>query len=239
MISFIIPTLNEEKVIEKTLKNLSEYSGDKEIIISDGKSADSTVNIAHKYTDKIFIHNKDTRQTIAEARNLGAEKAMGEQLVFLDADVYIPTPNAFFARVSSILAQDNTILAIIPSIRVFPEMETFGDKIVFSAMDYVHAFLNNISGIGGAPGEFQIVRRDAFQSILGFNPKLSVAEDHEFLRRLAKKGKIRFEKKLRVYHTGRRAHKIGWPKLLWSWSINGLHSIFFKKSFNKEWEEIR
>lgn len=239
MISFIIPTLNEETVIEKTLKNLSEYSGDKEIIISDGKSTDKTIEISKKYTDKIVIYDKPARQTIALARNMGALEAKGEYFVFLDADVYIPDPDAFFAKVKGIFASDKKILAIVPSVRVFPEMENFGDKIVFSSMDYVHTFLNNISGIGGAPGEFQIVRRDAFEKINGFDERIVVAEDHEFLRRLAKTGKIRFEKKLRVYHTGRRAHKIGWSKLLWSWFANGIYFIFFKKSLHKEWKEIR
>ena len=58
MISFIIPTLNEEKTIEKTLKNLSEYFGEKEIIVSDGRSSDKTIEIAKKYTDKVIIHDE-------------------------------------------------------------------------------------------------------------------------------------------------------------------------------------
>jgi glycosyltransferase involved in cell wall biosynthesis len=38
MISFIIPTLNEEKTIEATLKCISGYLGEYEIILSDGNS---------------------------------------------------------------------------------------------------------------------------------------------------------------------------------------------------------
>ena len=239
MISFIIPTLNEGSVIEKTLKNLMQYSLPKEIIISDGKSKDRTLEIAKKYTDKIVVHDKPHRQTIAEARNEGAKMATGETLVFLDADVYIPEPDKFFSKVFNIFENNKNIVAIVPSIRVFKEMENTMDMIVFSSVNFVTAIQNNVVGMGGGPGEFQIVKKDSFFSVGGFNEHLAVAEDQEFLRRLAKKGKIRFENKLRVYHTGRRAHKLGWPRLLWSWQKNLFYTVFFKKAFDNEWKEIR
>ena len=59
-----------------------------------------------------------------------------------------------------------------------------------------------------------MVRRDVFTKMGGFNEKLTAGEDHEFFQRLAKAGKTHFEKSLTVYHTGRREHEIGWPKLL-------------------------
>ena len=239
MISFIIPTLNEEKTIEKTLKNLSEYFGEKEIIVSDGRSSDKTIEIAKKYTDKVIIHDGKTRQTIAGGRNVAAKTAKGDYILFLDADVYIPDINNFMKKALEIFDKDQDVVALIPSIRVFPEMETFGDKIVFTSIDYVHILINNMMKIGGAGGEFQMVRTEIFNRVGGYDEKLVVAEDHEFLRRIAKIGRVFFSKKLRVYHTGRRAHKIGWPKLLWQWTKNGTSNIFLGKSSNNKWEEIR
>jgi glycosyltransferase involved in cell wall biosynthesis len=64
MISFVIPSLNEEATIEKTLLWISKYSGEKEIILSDGRSTDKTLEIARKYTDKIVIYEGTERQTI-------------------------------------------------------------------------------------------------------------------------------------------------------------------------------
>lgn len=57
MISFIIPTLNEESVLENILKWLSGFNGEHEIIVSDGKSNDRTIEIANKYADKVVIYN--------------------------------------------------------------------------------------------------------------------------------------------------------------------------------------
>ncbi len=239
MISFIIPTLNEEKVLEDTLKNLTSYSGDKEIIISDGISRDKTLEIARKYTDRIFVYDGKTRQTIADARNVGGFEAKGEYLVFIDADTHIPEINVFFSKALQIFEADKKVVALAVAIRVFKEMETFMDWLVFSSMDIVHNILNNITKIGGAPGEFQMIRSDAFRQVGGYDKRLVGAEDHEFLRRLAKIGRVRFDKNLRIYHTGRRAHKVGWPKLLWSWTLNGLYFVLFKRSKDKEWKEVR
>ena len=96
MISFIIPTLNEETTIEKTLKNIKEFSLDKEIIVSDGGSKDRTTEIAKRFTDKVLVHSKKERQNIAGGRNSGAKEAKGEFVVFVDADVLIPNINSLF-----------------------------------------------------------------------------------------------------------------------------------------------
>lgn len=49
MISFVVPTLNEVKTIERTLQSLSQFSGDHEIVVSDGNSADGTIELCRKY----------------------------------------------------------------------------------------------------------------------------------------------------------------------------------------------
>ena len=48
MISIIVPTLNEEQVLARCLQSLNSqsYAGEKEVIVSDGYSKDSTAKIA-------------------------------------------------------------------------------------------------------------------------------------------------------------------------------------------------
>lgn len=83
-ISVIIPTYNEEKNIEKLLNavKVQMESGD-ELIVVDSYSKDRTVELAKKYTDKIFLM---PREGIGPAKNLGAEKASNDVVAFLDAD---------------------------------------------------------------------------------------------------------------------------------------------------------
>lgn len=72
-ISIIIPTLNEEKVIERTLSQFPQNFCDQyniEVIISDGGSKDNTVSLARQSGHSVIAHTSERRQTIAEGRNL-------------------------------------------------------------------------------------------------------------------------------------------------------------------------
>ncbi|NOQ78330.1 MAG: glycosyltransferase, partial [Gammaproteobacteria bacterium] len=89
-ISVIIPAYNEEEFIEKTLKSVfscvSEYVGHVEIIVVDNNSKDNTGEIAASMGAKVVFEPKNQ---IARARNAGAEQAMGDYLVFVDADTLL------------------------------------------------------------------------------------------------------------------------------------------------------
>jgi glycosyltransferase involved in cell wall biosynthesis len=54
-ISAVILTYNEEKNIEICLKSICEWIS--EIFIVDSGSTDKTIEIAKKYTDKIYYHS--------------------------------------------------------------------------------------------------------------------------------------------------------------------------------------
>ncbi len=90
-ISVIIPTFNEEKVIDECLISLSRQNyNDFEVIVVDDGSTDHTVEVVNSLnTDHrtliTLLHEK--HQGPAMARNLGAKHAKGEILVFVDADM--------------------------------------------------------------------------------------------------------------------------------------------------------
>jgi glycosyltransferase involved in cell wall biosynthesis len=241
MISFIIPTLQEESVIEKILKNLKQITDfEYEIIVSDGGSKDKTVEIAKKYANKVVENMSGERQTIAIGRNAGAKAAVGEFLVFLDADVYIPEPNKFFARALESFKKTPKLLGLSGWVRVFPEMETWADFFGYVIVsDWMFYLQNNILGRGATCGEFQMIKTETFRKLNGYKEYLAVAEDMDLFYRISKLGKTKTDPKLLIYHTGRRPHKIGWPRLLWEWTTNGLHATVFDKSHSKEWKVIR
>lgn len=84
-ISAVIVTLNEEKNIERCLKSLSFVD---EIVLVDDGSNDKTVEIAKKYTEKIFEHKSEGY--VEPARNFAIEKAKGPWILIIDADEEIP-----------------------------------------------------------------------------------------------------------------------------------------------------
>lgn len=96
MISVIIPTKNEEKIIYDAVINLQDLRKNKlcEIIIVDGMSDDNTVDVISPYVDKIATcqANRGAQQ------NLGAKISSGHTLVFLHADTHINEEQINFLR---------------------------------------------------------------------------------------------------------------------------------------------
>ena len=91
-VSVIIPTYNEEKVIGDCLESLKKQSyKDLEIIVVDDGSKDSskfkTQNAKLQFKIQKLKLLEQNHKGPGEARNLGAKKASGEILVFVDADM--------------------------------------------------------------------------------------------------------------------------------------------------------
>ncbi len=89
-ISLCMIVKNEEKVLDKCLSSIQKCVD--EIIIVDTGSSDSTIEIAKKYTDKIYHYkwNND----FSSARNFSLSKATCNYLLWLDADDYIKEEQA-------------------------------------------------------------------------------------------------------------------------------------------------
>ena len=95
MISLIIPARNEEKIIERKIRNCLElyYPEDKlEIVIISDNSTDKTDEIVRKFSNKnVKLIALQERNGKTEAQNIASKIAPGEILVFSDANaMYIP-----------------------------------------------------------------------------------------------------------------------------------------------------
>ena len=82
-ISVVISAYDEEKLIEDCLKSAKDLAD--EIIFVDNTSSDKTVEIAKKFTNKIFIRPNDPVM-LNKNKNFGFTKATGEWIISLDAD---------------------------------------------------------------------------------------------------------------------------------------------------------
>ncbi len=239
--SFIIPTLNEEKLLPILLEQIKS-SGvvekyNCEIIISDGGSSDNTIGVAKNYTEKITQHSESNRQTIAEGRNSGANIASSEILIFIDGDIIFENLSKFMDKVE-ITFSSNKYLAMTCYINIHPSERVFSDKIFLNFYNWYFRILNNI-GVGMGRGECQIIPKNIFDNIGGYNQSLVAGEDFDLFKRIRKKGKILFDKNLVIYESPRRYRKYGHFKIFFSWLLNALSVIFKNKSSSKEWEEVR
>jgi glycosyltransferase involved in cell wall biosynthesis len=241
MISIVIPTYYEEKIIEFTLQLLkSQLTIPHEIIVSDGGSKDRTVEAAGKYADKVVVFARAERQTIAQGRNEGARAARGEFLVFLDADCVIRDPDSFFKAALADFERMDNLVALTALLRVLPENETFLDRIIASVINAVVLFKNNVLHKGEVPGgEFQMFRKEVFDKIGGYNEQLVTREDRDIFFRLSRIGRTLCDPRLTVFHTGRRAHIVGWGRLIGQFLVNTLSFHVRGKVRSKEWTPVR
>ena len=87
-ISVVVPTLNEERYVRLLLSSIEKQHCIRcELLIVDGGSNDRTVEIARHYGARVIV-----LPGLSEfaSRNIGAEKARGELLLFTCADVIFP-----------------------------------------------------------------------------------------------------------------------------------------------------
>ena len=239
--SIIIPTLNEEKLLPKLLDQLNDQKlrekYNLEIIISDGGSVDRTLEIAVEASDIVQVHTKSEKQNIAAGRNSGAKYASGEVLIFINGDVIIKNIFHFFDHIQKRFVSSK-FLAMTCKVKVFPGEEIYSDKIFHFLYNKYFKLLNTF-GLGMGRGECQIIRREVFREVGGYNEELAAGEDFDLFMRIRKLGKIFFADELCVYESPRRYRKLGYKGVTWSWFKNALSVMFKNKSISKEWEQVR
>lgn len=239
--SFVIPTLNEEKLLPAVLKQIcvkelkSKY--DYEVIVSDGGSSDKTVEVALKFADRVTVHSSANLQNIAEGRNRGAKLASGENLIFINADVLLENVDSFFCYVNSYFI-NSEFLAMTTFVRIFPTEEKFIDKLFHFCFNH-YFYLLNFIGIGMGRGECQVIRASVFNNLNGYREDIAAGEDFNMFVRIRKLGKILYASDLFVFESPRRFRKLGYINITSTWIKNGFSVLIRNKAISKIWEQVR
>lgn len=171
-VSIIIPTLQEEDTIERTLLSLKRQGDSYEVIVVDGSSSDSTVEIASRYARVIKGPRGRARQM-----NLGASHARAGILLFLHADTILPV--GAVEKVSKVM-----------------EGHGVAGGFFWVEFDPPHPFLQLLSlftrVLSLAPyGDHALfISARAFKALRGYRD-ISIMEDLEFFRRLKRLGTVR------------------------------------------------
>ncbi len=96
-VSVIILNLNGSKVLYECLTSLSKWSKNIEIIVVDHASTDDSINMIKSLNnDNIIIIERDKNYSYSESNNLGAERASGDILLFLNNDIVITSDSVSY-----------------------------------------------------------------------------------------------------------------------------------------------
>ena len=225
-VSIIVPTFNEEKYIGNCLHSLQEqdYDGDYEIIVSDSYSNDRTIQIAEKYADRIILSKK---YTISYGRQVGAELASGDILVFTDADVIAPPD--WLSQIVSNFEDKKTVgvHGLIIPYECKKYERVFCEKF-FPSYSSVMVKLKHPS----PPGSNMAVRRAAFEKVGGFDVDTVTGEDVLLAYKLKKLGKFKFDKGAVNYVSVRRLRSWGLKKYVSYYAKNTVLVHFFNKAMD-------
>jgi len=188
-ITVVLPTLNEEKNIGNFLASLPDRC---HLILVDAGD-DNTAEIVARRRSPEFTQVVRLKSSISEARQIGAELAGTEWLLFTDADVVFGP--AYF-RVLSRYAGFDCI---------------YGPKLSRTRFRRYYRWfaggqwLSHKMGIPAASGSNLLVRRDIVAAAGGFDPDLVCNEDSELAWRIKRAGyRIAFAADLPVYATDHR-----------------------------------
>lgn len=172
MVSIVIPTLNSEKTIELCLKSVAVQTYKNiEVIVVDNFSTDKTVEIAKKYTKKVFLHSGER----SAQRNSGFKKADGEIYLYLDSDMVL-SRSVVHEAVSKFQKKTNCVGLYIPEI-------VESNSLLARILNFERSFYNEtmIDAV-------RFVRADIFKKIHGFDEDLISGEDWDLDKRIRKFG---------------------------------------------------
>ena len=172
-LSVIIPTLNEQQDIKKTIA--SAVDADAEILVVDGGSRDETVAISKKAGAHVEIGKRGR----AAQQNLGAAVASGRILLFLHADTQLPA--GFPTHVFNTFMDSRVALG---AFRFKTNSRTPLMKLIACATNFRARYLKMPYG-----DQALFVRKKTFDLAGGF-PEIPLSEDLLLVRRIAKENRI-------------------------------------------------
>jgi len=178
--SVVVPTYNRLKFLTKAIESIRNQTYDGyEIIVVDDGSTDATPNyLATVGNDVKWLRQEN--KGAAAARNLGAAKARGLYIAFLDSDdVWLPW---VLATVHEVILQHKE-----PSLICVRTMEFEGsmpdvryDELMIESS---HDFLETTCKPSYVGSGALVIKRSVFERIGGFDEDITVGEDFDlFLR---------------------------------------------------------
>ena len=175
-VSVVVPALNEERHVGHLLSDIRRQTrSPQEVIVVDAGSHDGTVAVAREFAGVRILHGE---RPVARGRNLGGLKAVGDIVVFLDADVRLPETFLKDFLEDFLSRQLDIACPLYVPNGSTPAVERF-HRVFNLVTRTLEGILPSGAGICVA------VRADVFKQSRGFDPALKF-DDIELIRRLSR-----------------------------------------------------
>lgn len=182
MFSIVIPSKNEERDIPTLLQSIKDQTLQPDRVIVSDKSTDNTRAIARSFGAMVVEGQDDG--LIGKARNKGAHNAIGDFIIFLDADVELSSVTFLEDLITCMESLELDIASCYfnPHVRNIKSLLVFAGINLFKRLDSIilHGFT-----ISGA---CTIVKTSVFEKVGGFREDILISEDIEFGVRTRKSG---------------------------------------------------
>lgn len=197
MISVVIPAYNAGNTIGRCLDALLAQPmvrGGYEVIVVDDGSTDETSSTAQARGVRVI---SQPNRGAAAARNLGAQHALGDPLLFIDAD---SVPDACWVANLAAPFADPTLAGASGEKKT--HQTSLLAQYVQAEYDFKYERLAAAGSMDFVDSSTAAYRREIFLSNGGFDATLMEAEDTELSFRLAQRGhKMVLVRDAIVYHT--------------------------------------
>lgn len=220
MLSFIIPTLNEETHIGPLLTSLNAQlaEGD-EIIVVDSYSRDRTAEIAKAHRAKVVLQRKSG---IGLAKTAGAREAKNGILVFMDADC-LPSPD-FAGRIRRHFS-DPAIVAV-GGLDLYRSDSGIWKAVydTFSRSTFHYARIAHaVTGRYWIPANNAAYRKEHFFSAGGY--RSVVCEDTDLMKRLPASKNVVYDGELVLTLSDRRFREQGFFRTVGLWGVSNIAAM--------------
>lgn len=215
MVSIIIVSYNTKDLLRQCLQSISKNikNVNFEIIVVDNASIDSSVKVAKSFPHVKVFENKEN-VGFSEGNNIGAKRAKGQILLFLNSDTQLLDDN--IDKAVELFEKDDKLGAVGGALFYGNGMQQrsygnfynlFNVAIMLFGGDKAELTKDRISvykDVDWVSGGFVFIKKEIFDEIGGFDENFFMyIEDMELCFRLKKMGyKVIFEPRLKASHMG-------------------------------------
>lgn len=195
MLSIIIPTLNAEATLARTLESLRASNAPiNELLIIDGGSTDSTAEIATEHAAKLVVCAPGRGRQLAR----GAAEAQGPWMLFLHADSVLP--QGWEGVVGRFLAPERH-QQLAAYFRLDFDTQTGGARRVALLANWRAQVLHLPYGDQGL-----LIHRSLYDEVGGYGPEQAIMEDVDLVRRI---GPMRLKRLNATLQTSAQRYQVG------------------------------